>query len=147
MSKSDLKQSRKEEIANTLTHLFALVVSVFGTVLLFGEAIRLRDPYRIAGASVFGSCLISLYLASSLYHFCQRPRVRPAIRHLFHVADQVNIFIFIAATYTPLLLIRLRGSGGWTFLILIWVFALVGSLIKIFYTGRYNIVTRDQVHS
>lgn len=127
-----------EEMASVVTHGIGAGMSMVALVILVGAAVVSEDVYRIVGASIYGASLILLYMASTLFHAMQRPEVRASVRHAFHVADHVGIFLLIAGTYTPILLGPLRGRLGWTFLVFIWTLAIVGSVIKMFFTGRYN---------
>ena len=133
--------SVSEEMASVVTHSIGVGLSIAGLVILVVTAAIVGDVYRIVGVSIYGASLILLYLASTLYHALQRPNVRQSLRHATHIADHIGIFFLIAGTYTPILLGPMRGHGGWTFLVIIWSLALIGSIIKLFFTGRFNKVT------
>ncbi len=137
----DPLHSFSEEMASVVTHGIGAGLSIAGLVVLVFAAVVVGDVYRIVGVSIYGASLVLLYLASTLFHAMQRPEVNAKVRHAFHVADHIGIFLLIAGTYTPILLGPLRGRLGWSFLAFIWTLALVGSLIKLFFTGRYNKVT------
>lgn len=122
-----------EEIASAVTHGIGAALSVAGLVLLIIFSARFADGWRIVSVSIYGGALVFLYLASTLYH---------AIRHLaakqvFHILDHVGIFLLIAGTYTPILLIKLRDQQGWIFFGVIWGLALFGACFKAFFTGRF----------
>ena len=137
----DSIHSLSEEIANAVTHGIGTGLSIAALVALVVAAVLLGDVYRIVGVSIYGASMVMLYAASTTFHALQRPEIRKSLRYAWHVADHVGIFMLIAGTYTPILLIRMRGEGGWTFLIVIWSIALVGSIFKIFFTGRFNVAT------
>ena len=130
-----------EEMASVVTHSIAAGMSIVGLIVLVMASIVHGDIYRVIGVSIYGGSMVMLYLASTLYHAMQRPTVRASIRHAFHVADHIGIFLLIAGTYTPILLGPMRGQGGWSFLIFIWTLAFIGSIVKLFFTGRFNKVT------
>ena len=130
-----------EEMASVVTHSIAAGMSIVGLIVLVVASVINGDVYRIVGASIYGGSMVLLYMASTLYHAMQRPSVRASIRHAFHVADHIGIFILIAGTYTPILMGPMRGQGGWSFLIFIWFLALIGSIVKLFFTGRFNKIT------
>lgn len=126
--------SSREENINSLTHGMGAVLSVIGTFLLLSPAIQQQDAWKIAGFSVFGISLALLYTASTLYHGARKPSVRNAYKLLDHCA----IFILIAGTYTPFLLVNLRGSTGWWLFSIVWGLAALGILIKLIYGNRFK---------
>ncbi|WP_211206151.1 PAQR family membrane homeostasis protein TrhA [Flexistipes sinusarabici] len=97
------------EPMNGLTHFVPAVLSVAGIVILLVKAIELSDPYRIVSYSIFGAGLFALYLMSTLYHWL--PASFEKVR-LLRRLDHMMIFVLIAATYTPICLIPLRGGWG-----------------------------------
>lgn len=124
-----------EEALNSLTHGIGLVLSVAGTVLLVVAASMLGDPWKIVGFSVFGATLALLYTASMLYHAARRPRLRAVYKMLDHCA----IFALIAGTYTPFLLVNMRGPVGWTLFAVIWTLAVAGIALKLVFGNRYKL--------
>jgi hemolysin III len=136
----DRVQSLAEEIANAVTHGIGAGLSIAGLVIAIVVAVQRGDKYSVIGASIFGATLVLLYLASTLFHAFQRETVKVTVRRFFHILDHIGIGFLIAGTYTPFAL-KLRGSGGWTVLIVIWSLALLVSFIKAFFTGRFNGLT------
>jgi hemolysin III len=122
-----------EEIANAITHGIGAAFSIAGLTLLLVWAARLEDVWRLVSVSIYGGALIFLYLASTLYHAIQHLTTK----RVFHILDHVGIFLLIAGTYTPILLIKMRDWQGWLFFGLIWGLALVGACVKAFFTARY----------
>ena len=119
-------QSRGEEIANSLSHGFALVVAMVATPFLILHAVRQGDAGFIVGASIFAATMLLLYLASTLYHALPNGRAKGVFRVIEHSA----IYLLIAGTYTPFTLGVLRGAWGWTLFGLVWGLALAGVLLK-----------------
>jgi len=128
--------SAKEEIANYLTHGFGIALSLFGFGALLTLAIVRGDAWSIASASIYGLALILLYTSSTLYHAFRNPTIKRKLRILDHCA----IFILIAGTYTPFMLISLRATlWGSILFVTIWLCAAVGIVLKLFFTGCYEL--------
>jgi len=128
--------SVQEEIANSVTHGIGAGLAIAGLAVLVVLAVRYGDPWQIVSVSIFGASLVLLYSASTLYHAVQQPRLKSVLRKL----DHASIYLLIAGTYTPFLLISLRGPTGWTLLAVVWIMATLGVLWKIFFTGRFEVI-------
>ena len=131
------RYTRREEFANTCTHGVGAVFSVAALVLLVTYAARHGGPYHIVGVSIFGACLILLYLVSALYHAIRRPEVK----QVFRVFDHACIYLLIAGSYTPFTLVNLRGGWGWSLFGVTWGLALCGILFKVFFRERFSAVS------
>ena len=116
--------SKREEKANYLTHAFGLLISVIATILLLRKAIDADNGWAILAYSIYGFGMIVCMLSSTIYHYVQKPKPKAILRHF----DHGNIYVLIAASYSPLTLILLRNEGmwGWGLFIFIWLFALTG---------------------
>jgi hemolysin III len=107
---------------NSSTHLIGTALAVAGSAVLITRAALDGDPWKIASFSLFGAMLVVLYAVSTLYH-----SIRPArAKALFRRLDQSAIYLLIAGTYTPFLLVTLRGTLGWTIFAVIWAMAVYG---------------------
>lgn len=115
-----------EEIANSITHAIATGLSIAALVVLIVSAVSGGDAWHIVSFSIFGSTLILLYLASTLYHAIPAARAKRILKTLDHSA----IFLLIAGTYTPFMLVSLRGPVGWTIFGVIWGLAVTGIILK-----------------
>ena len=138
-SKSEVSRSTYslgEEIANSITHGLGALLSVVGLIALILLAANHGDAWRVISFSIYGVTLIILYLVSTLYHSLPQPRMKRVFRTLDHAA----IYLLIAGTYTPFLLVSLRGALGWTLLVIIWGVAVVGVVWKLFFMERLKIV-------
>lgn len=124
-----------EEFLNSLTHGIGLVLSIVGAIVLVVAASMLGDPWKIVSFSVFGATLALLYGASMLYHASRAPRWRAIYKMLDHCA----IFALIAGTYTPFLLVNMRGPVGWTLFGVIWGLAATGIVLKLVFGNRYKL--------
>jgi hemolysin III len=121
------RYSLAEEIANSVTHGVGVLLSIVGLIVLVNLAARHGNVWHIVSSSIFGTTLIMLYLTSTLYHSIPAPGAKKVLRLLDHVA----IYLLIAGTYTPFLLVNLRGPWGWTLFALVWGIALTGILLKV----------------
>lgn len=125
----------RNEVFSAITHGIGFGLSVAGLILLIIRAVSLHSPVRIVTFTIYGSCLILLYLFSTLYHSL----IFTKARHVFQIFDHSSIFILIAGTYTPYTLVALGGWQGWTMFGIIWGLALLGILYKIFVVGKHPI--------
>jgi len=123
-----------EEIASSITHGVGAVLSIAALVILVVLAAKKGDAWRIVSFSIYGASLILLYLASTLYHGIQHP----GAKHVFQILDHSSIFLLIAGTYTPFLLVNLRGPWGWTLFGIIWALAVVGIVFKAVFIGKWK---------
>ncbi|QDG52332.1 hemolysin III family protein [Persicimonas caeni] len=133
-SKEKRLQTLGEEIANAITHGLGLVLAIIGLVVLVIKAATTGEMLHIVSSSIYGATLVTLYLASTLYHSVQTPRVKRWLR----VFDHTAIYLLIAGTYTPFMLVSLRGGWGFTLFGIVWGLALVGILYKLFAFGRFK---------
>jgi hemolysin III len=115
-------QSRREEIANSVSSGVGLVAIIGGIPFLFGSALQHGSKFSFAGAIIFAATMVSLYLSSTIYHALPRTK----IKRLFRLFDHSAIFLLIAGTYTPFALGALRGVWGWTLFSLVWSLAILG---------------------
>lgn len=127
----------REEIVHSVSHGIGTLLSVAGLSILVIFAVLYGDKWQIIGVLIYGICLVLLYLASTLYHAIQKPRVK----RFFQIMDHSAIFLLIAGTYTPFLLISLRGAFGWSLLVIIWGLAFFGVGFKAFYIDRFHRVS------
>ena len=123
-----------EELANAITHGFGVALSIVGLVLLLVTASRHGDAWGVSSSAVFGATLILLYSVSTLYHSLPGARRKFLLRKCDHAA----IFLLIAGTYTPVLLVSLRGAWGWSLFGVIWGLAAAGVAMKFWFTGRFG---------
>lgn len=121
-----------EEIANSITHGIGALFSIIGATVLIVLSVLTHDPVRIVAATVYGVSLVLEYTASTLYHALPQPNAK----HVFKILDHSGIYLLIAGTYTPFLLITLEGSGGWWMAAGIWALALIGIVVEGFWAYR-----------
>jgi hemolysin III len=126
-----------EERINILSHAAGLLLSMVAIVLLVTRASNYGNTWHIMSVAIFGASLISLYAASTTYHSATRAQLRARLR----IIDHATIYLLIAGTYTPFTLITLNGAVGWTLFAVSWGMAISGVTLKLFFTGRFNLVS------
>ena len=129
--------SAAEERINIGSHALGFILSIIALVLLVRHALMYGNIWHIVSFAVFGMSLITLYAASTIYHSAKSPAVRSKLR----IIDHATIYILIAGTYTPFTLVTLGGIAGWTIFSVSWVMAFVGIILKIFFTGKYKLIS------
>ncbi|NOU98959.1 PAQR family membrane homeostasis protein TrhA [Paenibacillus planticolens] len=132
-----MEYSIQEEKANAISHGIGVLLSVAALVLLVIQACLHGDAWHIVSFSVFGAALVTLYTCSTLLHSVTHPR----LKDVFEILDHSAIYLLIAGTYTPYLLVTLRGPLGWTFFGVIWGLALIGIVLKLFFVKRFIIIS------
>jgi len=122
-----------EEIAHVITHGAGAILSIAGLTWMLYLSIGASDPWRIAASVIYGLSLVSLFTASALYHSFHSH----AKRHLFEVLDHCAIYLLIAGTYTPFLLVSMRNGTGWLLFGTIWILATAGIITQLYFRDRY----------
>lgn len=128
------KKINIEEIANAITHGIGFALSIAGLVILVILAYLNRGILHIVSFSIYGTSSILLYLASTLYHSFPKGKVKS----LFKLFDHSAIYLLIAGTYTPIALITLNGTLGWTVFSTIWAIAVLGIIFKVIFIRRFK---------
>jgi len=126
--------STAEEIVNSVSHGIGALLSIAGLVILIVFASLYGNSWHIVSFSIYGSTLIVLYVASTLYHSIPRPTAKKVLMKLDHSA----IFLLIAGTYTPFVLVSLRGAWGWTLFGIVWALAIAGITMKAITIFRFR---------
>ncbi len=116
-----------EEVAHAVTHGLGLLLSLAGLAILVAASSLRGNIWHLVGCSIFGTTLVLLYAASTLYHAISGSRAKRVFQRFDHAA----IFLLIAGTYTPFILISLRGGWGWTLLALVWTLAILGIVLQV----------------
>ncbi|WP_206483465.1 hemolysin III family protein [Thalassotalea sp. G2M2-11] len=116
-----------EEIANAVSHGLGTLLSVAGLTLLVFYAALEQDVLRVTSFAIYGASLVMLFLASTLYHAL----INPKAKQVFKLLDHCAIYILIAGTYTPLMLITLNGTLGYFMMTLVWLLAITGIIYKV----------------
>ena len=120
------------EKLNSISHLVGAVCALMGLGALLTVSIQIGDPLVITGFSVFGLSMVLLYSMSTLYHSFSGPQ----LKGLFKLFDHISIYLLIAGSYTPFMLISMPDGSGWPILSLVWGLALVGIVSELVLSGR-----------
>jgi hemolysin III len=116
-----------EEIAHAITHGIGALGSVAGLVLLIVKAAQTGGAQLVVGVTIFGSSLVLLYLASTMYHALTPGKAK----RVFELLDYAAIYVLIAGTYTPFTLSALHGGWGWSIFGVAWGLAVLGILYEV----------------
>lgn len=136
MIAAKLRELSVEEVANSLTHGFGLILSIAGFVFLFVLALMKGDGWHVASSIIYGASLVILYAASTIYHTA----TEPALKRRLQVLDHCCIYLLIAGSYTPFALIVLRNGLGFGLLVVIWAAAIFGIAMKVIFRARFSAV-------
>ena len=117
-----------------LTHVAGGMLAVAGLVVLTVYAASAHDPRRVVAVSIYGVSLVLMYSASSCYHFVNPPK----LKRILKIVDHASIYLLIAGTYTPKLLISMRGPWGWSLFGVVWGMAIAGVILKLFFVDRFK---------
>jgi hemolysin III len=126
--------SLAEEIANSLSHGAGVLLGIIALLLLVLKSVEMDDSLRIVAFTVYGSSIIVLFLASTLYHAIPVPRAKRVLKLVDHCA----IYLLIAGTYTPFLLLTLGNTFGAVLMVVIWSLAVGGIVFKVFFLHRFH---------
>ena len=127
---------KKEESLNSWSHFCGLIAACIGLFLLLKHNSS-KSEYSETSILIYGLTLILLFTSSSLYHAITHPLWKKRLR----VLDHINIYYLIAGTYTPVALITLVGGNGWLIFYIVWTIAGLGTVLKIFFTGRFEFIS------
>ena len=125
--------SPAEEFIHAVSHGVGLILSIAGLAWMLDLSIGVSDPWRIVASSIYGVSLISLFLTSTLYHGLHAS----PHRHLFKLLDHCAIYLLIAGTSTPFLIVAMRTNTGWWLFGIMWALAAIGILSKLWHGHRY----------
>lgn len=128
------RYSDSEEQLNVWSHGLGLITSLIAVPFLILKAFSYSDFWDISSFIIYGCSLVILYAASTFYHAAKNPKTRRKL----NIFDHAAIYALIAGSYTPFCLVALDSNLGWYMFIAVWVFALTGIILKLFFTGRFD---------
>jgi hemolysin III len=128
-------QTHFEEQLNVLSHGIGAILGVVGLILLM--IYSNSSSLELFSVIVYGLSIIILFTASTLYHWVKNE----SLKHYFRIVDHISIYLLIAGTYTPVTLITLSESRGWLLFGLVWCIAVIGTILKLFFTGRFGVIS------
>ena len=126
--------TKGEDIANSITHGLGILFGIVALVILLVFSINKEDTISIVAFSIYGACLILMYLSSTLYHSIKNEKAKRILR----VFDHSSIYLFIAGTYTPIALLTMEGKLRIGIMIGIWSIAIFGVIFKITTFGKFD---------
>lgn len=126
----------KQEKWNSLSHAFGVLLGIIGFIILLNKNSN-KTAYSTGAIITYGISIIILYTVSTLYHFTSKPK----LKEKFRIADHISIYILIAGTYTPIALITLINGKGWLIFYIVWGIALIGTVLKLFFTGKFEFLS------
>ncbi|WP_096189478.1 PAQR family membrane homeostasis protein TrhA [Evansella halocellulosilytica] len=129
--------TKKEEIANAITHGIGIVLGVGALVLLIVFASLHGTVGHVISFTIYGVTFLLLYVCSTLLHSFQKEKVKS----VFEILDHSAIYLFIAGTYTPIMVIVVDGTIGWVLLSVVWALAAAGIVFKIFFVKRFIVLS------
>ena len=130
-------QTLNEEVANAITHGLGVVFCLIAIPVMVMYAMHTSTPPMVWGVAIFGFGMLMVYCASTLYHYVKNAEVK----RVLHVWDHISIFLLIAGTYTPVVIKYTDFRTAVIFLSGMWGIVALGSFMKIFFTGKYNIIS------
>ncbi|MFD2657584.1 PAQR family membrane homeostasis protein TrhA [Gracilibacillus thailandensis] len=125
--------SVREEIANSVTHGIGMALSIAGLVILIVYSSLYGTVWHIVSFTLFGVTMVLLYTSSTLLHSLRKGKAK----NVFEILDHSSIYFFIAGSYTPFLLVVVRGWEGWTLFGVIWGLAIGGTIFKAFFVKKF----------
>jgi hemolysin III len=135
--RSAKEQSKLEEWFNMLSHGITGVTAIGGLVVLIVMGVKSDQEWSLFSALFYGVSLVLLYTFSAIYHGLRHEKSK----RVFNILDHCGIYLLIAGTYTPVLLMSIGGTTGWIFFGIQWTMALIGIMLKVFFTGRFNLIS------
>ena len=126
--------TKREENTNTLTHWIGSIIVSLGSGCLITLSVLSGSATKIVAVLIYSFSMITLYCASTLYHFAENEKTKARLK----ILDHCSIYLLIAGTYTPFLLINLQGATGTMFLIILWSMAFVGIIAKVFFFNKFK---------
>ncbi len=127
----------RQEIANSITHGFGVLFGIVSVPILIAAATLAGDTPAIIGTSIFGFSFLMVFAFSTLYHSISHPKVKLALKTM----DHISIYFMIAGSYTPFILIFSLNKIGVSILSLVWGLTLLGIIFKIFFVGKFKIIS------
>ncbi|MFA9478406.1 hemolysin III family protein [Phycisphaerales bacterium AB-hyl4] len=136
------EETRVEEFASVLTHGLGVVLAIAALAMMLHYALLQGDAWHVVTLAIFGASLVAVYLASTLYHaVLYHHRSGPRWRRAMRICDHACIYLLIAGTYTPFMLVTIGGPWGWSIFGVMWALAATGIVLKLRYTGQFPMVS------
>ena len=127
----------QQELVNSIVHGFGIIFGIVSIPILIAFAIKSDNTPGVIGAAIYGFCFLQLFTFSTLYHGFQHAQAK----RILEILDHISIYFLISGTYTPFLLIYMNNAFGITLLAVLWGLTALGIVFKIFFTGKWNIIS------
>ena len=127
----------REERLNTLTHIVGILFGLVSIPFLISNACASCELHVITGICIYGLSFLMVFTSSTLFHWQKEGKTR----NLWKKVDHISIYFMIAGTYTPFILIYVNNGFGITLLVVLWALTIVGTIFKIFFTGKFEIIS------
>lgn len=123
--------SPEEEVWNSAIHGLGIALSIAALTILAVLSAKYQDVWTIVSTAIFGTSMVLLYTASTIYHAVPDLELKKKLKKF----DHISIYYLIAGSYTPFLLVNMRGTIGWTIFAAVWGLAIVGTCLKLLTSG------------
>lgn len=136
----DLKyaiKSREEEIANMVSHGIGFIIFTFSCPALIYKTFSIKTDGYFISSLIFSISLLMVYTSSTIYHSVYKVKLRRKLR----VFDHISIYFLIAGSFTPFVMVSLKSQLGFIVLGVLWTMVLVGTIFKLFFTHRFNLIS------
>jgi hemolysin III len=127
----------RQELVNSIVHGFGILFGIICIPILIALSAKTENLNAIIGSGIYGFCFLMVFTFSTLYHGFQHEKVK----HTLKIFDHISIYYLIAGTYTPIVLIYNNNTFGITLLCVLWTLTVLGTIFKIFYCGRWEIIS------
>ena len=125
--------SKDEEIANAVSHMVGATLALISAVVLIMHGIKTKSPIVITSFAIFGAGLVIMYTVSSIYHALHNNKAK----QVFQILDHSAIYILIAASYTPFLLLVVKSKAGYIIFFIQWLICIFGIAFKSLCVEKY----------
>jgi len=129
--------SPQEEKLNIWSHFAGIILGIIGLILLLIKGVKSNNFIHISSYMLYGLSMITLFMASTLYHAATVSKKRKKLK----IFDHAAIYFLIAGSYTPFSLVGITGTWGWSIFGIAWVIGIAGIVLKLFFTGKFNLLS------
>ena len=137
MVKNNISPVYRVEIVNSLLHAAGILLGIISIPILIVNAKKISDLSETVGTVIYGFCFLMLFTCSTLYHSFQQLKIKERLK----ILDHISIYLLIAGTYTPIILIFVNNSFGMSLLVILFSLSALGIFFKIIFTGRFEIAS------
>ena len=129
--------SRNEERINVVSHFIGFLGGIAAFAFLVAKSIQLQSYIHFGVYVIYSLCIITLFAASTLYHNSKKDELRARLK----VFDHCAIYLLIAGSYVPFIVLGVNNTWGYSILAIVWLLAIAGIILKLFFTGRFKLLS------